>query len=386
MEYSSNNMSGKNSFTKNIRTYVKIGFACVFILLVIGSFIVLWQGSREVPLLYDIHQVSIGNIKNTTIATGKIMPRRMVSIKPQISGTIAEIKKEVGDRISKGDIIATVNIIPEMTSLSTAQARVELAQINFNLIKEEHKRQKTLYEKKVIAKEEMDKANAEYQKANVELNNARDNLNIARSGVSGNVAKYSNTDVRSTITGRVLEIPVKEGSSVIQANTFHDGTTVAMVADMGKMLFIGNLDETEINKVYEGMPVEISIGALEEQTFFAKLEYVSPHGIENNGAIIFEIKAPIEIPDNLVIRSGYSANAEIILKEVKNICLIPESTLHVENDESFVYVLKETNDETKQEFYKQSVVTGLSDGINVEIKRGLTEGQKIRGHEISTPK
>lgn len=386
MDYSSNSTQGKGKAIQKLRSAFKIIFATIFILLVAASFFILWQGSREVPVQYEIHTVNVGEVKNATIATGKIMPRKIVSIKPQISGTISEIKKEVGEHISKGDVIATVNIIPEMSALSAAQARVELGQINFDLVKKEHERQKTLFEKKVIAKEEMDKANADYQKARVELKNARDNLNIARSGVSGNVEKYSNTYVRSTINGRVLEIPVKVGSSVIQANTFHDGTTVATIADMSDMLFIGNLDETEINKVHEGMPVEISIGALEDRKLPAKLEYVSPHGVESNGAIIFEIKAPIAIPKDIIIRSGYSANAELVLNEAKDVLIIPESTLNVENGESFVYILQGVTENNQQEFVKQVVETGLSDGVNVEIKSGLEEGQEIRGHELPVAK
>ena len=351
-------------------------------LVVLGTFFFLWKKSQPKEVRYEITTVEEGNVENTSVATGKVSPRDEILIKPQISGIISGVLKEAGDFVKQGDIIATVKVIPEVAQLNSAESRVNVAQINLTQVKAEHERQKDLFAKGVIAKEEMDKSDADYKKAIEELENSKDNLDIVKTGISKKTAQYSNTQIRSTITGMILDVPVKAGNSVIQANTFNDGTTIATVANMNDMIFIGKIDETEVGRVHTGMPIKLSVGAIEGQKFDAILEYIAPKGVEENGAILFEIKAAARIPDTVMVRAGYSANAEIVLAKVEKVLTIPESTITFSNDSSFVYILTDTTNH-KQVFDKKLVKVGLSDGIKVEVKEGLNKGQKIRGNEVS---
>lgn len=351
-------------------------------LIVVGTFYFLWSKSQPKEVVYEIVTAETGDIENTSVATGKVSPRDEILIKPQISGIISEVLKEAGDFVKVGDVIATVKVVPDVSQLNSAESRVSVAQINLNQIKADHARQKELYGKGVISKEEMDKAEADYKKALEELDNSKDNLDIVKTGISKKTAQYSNTQIRSTITGMILDVPIKVGNSVIQANTFNDGTTIATIANMNDMIFIGKIDETEVGRVHAGMPIKLSIGAIENQKFDANLEYISPKGVEENGAILFEIKAAATIPDTIMVRAGYSANAEIVLSKAEKVLTIPESTVTFINDSAYVYVLKDSVD-LKQTFDKKHIMVGLSDGIKVEVKSGLNTGDKIRGNEIS---
>lgn len=349
--------------------------------IVIGTFVWIAIKSQPKKVTYEIVTVGKGNIETTSVATGKVSPRDEILIKPQISGIISEVLKEAGDYVKEGDILALVKVVPEMSSLSSGESRVRTAEISLKQVKADYERQKQLFSNGVIARDEMDKSEAEYKKALEDLDNAKESLEIVKTGVSKSTAQYSNTQIRSTITGMVLDVPIKVGNSVIQANTFNDGTTIATVADMNDMIFIGNIDETEVGRIRNNMPIKLSIGAIENQKFDAALEYIAPKGVEQNGAILFEIKAAARIPDTVLVRAGYSANAEIVLEKVENVISIPESTISFSNDSAYVYVLK--NEKGKeQEFDKKYVKTGLSDGINVEVKSGLKEGDKIRGNVI----
>ncbi|MDR0824651.1 MAG: efflux RND transporter periplasmic adaptor subunit [Prevotella sp.] len=348
----------------------------------LGTLYFLFKKSQPKKVAYEISTVESGDIETTTVATGKVSPRDEILIKPQISGIISEILKEAGDYVKAGDIIATVKVIPEVAQLNSAESRVSVAGINLNLIKTEYERQKQLFEKGVIAKEEMDKSEADYKKAIEELENSKDNLDIIKNGISKKTAQYSNTQIRSTITGMILDVPVKAGNSVIQANTFNDGTTIASVANMNDMIFIGKIDETEVGRIHTGMPMKLSIGAIENKKFDATLEYIAPKGVEENGAILFEIKAAARIPDTVVIRAGYSANAEIVLSKVEKVLTVPESTITFSNDSAYVYILKDSTNH-EQLFDKKYIRIGLSDGIKVEVLSGLKKGDRIRGNEVS---
>lgn len=361
---------------------LKITALIIVILIVLGTFVFLALKGMPKDVKYEIVTVEEGSIENSTVATGKVSPRDEVLIKPQISGIISELRKEAGEYVKAGDIIATVKVIPEMTQLNSAESRVTIAQISLTQIKAEYDRQKQLFAKGVIAKEEMDKSEADYRKAMEEMENSKDNLDIIKNGISKKTAQYSNTQIRSTITGMILDVPVKVGNSVIQSNTFNDGTTIATVANMNDMIFIGKIDETEVGRIHQNMPMKLSIGAIEKQKFDAILEYIAPKGTEENGAILFEIKAAARIPDTTMVRAGYSANAEIVLSKKEKILTIPESCVTFSNDSSFVYILRDSLD-NKQNFEKRNIVVGLSDGIKVEVKSGLAKGDRVRGNEIS---
>ena len=212
--------------------------------------------------------------------------------------------------------------------------------------------------------------------AQEELEAARNNLTLIREGVTSKSDQATNTLIRSTINGMILDIPVEEGKSVIETNTFSEGTTIATVADMGEMVFEGKVDETEVGKIKPGMNLLLSIGAIDEQKFNANLEFIAPKGVEENGAIQFEIKAAVKLKDNYFIRSGYSATADIILEKHDSVMVIPESLIHFEGDSSFVEI--ETAD---QVFEKRYIKTGLSDGINIEVVSGLAIDDKIKATE-----
>ena len=370
--------------TGHFKTILKIISGILGIALVIGVFVFLYFKGQPKETVYEIVQVDEGNIENTTVATGNVSPRDEVLIKPQISGIILEILKEAGQSIKAGEIIATIQVIPEASSLNSAESQLNLANISLNLAKSEFERQQELFEKGAIAKEEMEKSDADYKKAVEEVSNAKDNLDIIKTGVSKKTAQFSNTQIRSTIDGMILDIPVKVGNSVILSNNFNDGTTIATIANMNDMIFIGKVDETEVGRIHTGMPMKLSIGAIENKKFNATLEYIAPKGVEENGATLFEIKAAAQISDSIDIRAGYSSNAEIILADAKNVLIIPESSITFRNDSSFVYVVKE--EDPKQVFEEKYVTIGLSDGISIQIKSGLKKDERIRGNVVSNDK
>lgn len=368
----------KKSVVKKIFSIIGLVLlAAVFI----GFFVFLWQKSQPKEIVYELVEVQTGDIESSTVATGKVSPRDEVLIKPQISGIVTEVLKKAGDFVKAGEVIAKIQVVPESSQLSSGESQLNVSKINLNLAKTEYERQKQLYAKGVIAKEEMDQSEATYKKAVEDTENAKNNLDIIKTGVSKVTAKYSNTQVRSTIDGMILDVPIKVGNSVIQANTFNDGTTIATVANMNDMIFIGKVDETEVGRIRVGMPIKLSIGAVEGKKFDAKLEYVAPKGVEENGAILFEIKAAAQIKDTIDIRAGYSANAQIIFAKANKVSTIPESCVTFSNDSAFVYTLKE--EKPKQVFEKKYITLGLSNGINIEVKSGLKKGDKIRGNEKS---
>jgi HlyD family secretion protein len=253
--------------------------------------------------------------------------------------------------------------------------------MNAKQAENEYGRNEKLYKDKLISREEYERAEVTVKQAREELQAATDNLQIVKEGITQNSASFSSTLIRSTIDGLILDVPIKVGNSVIMSNTFNDGTTIASVANMNDLIFRGKIDETEVGKVYEGMPVKLTIGALQDLTFDATLEYISPKATEENGANQFEIKAAVNAPERVTIRSGYSANAEIVLERAENALAVPESAIEFSGDSTFVYVL--TADGSPQQFRRQQVEVGLSDGINIVIKSGISENEKVRGLEIN---
>ena len=346
--------------------------------LIIGTFVFLYKNSRPEKVEYQELEATLGDIHRTTVVTGKITPRNEVNVKPQINGIIAELYKEAGQQVKEGEVIAKLRVIPDMNSLSSAQSRVRLAEINLKQAKTNYEREKSLYDKKLVSDEEYDQVLQAYNQAKEEQAAAQESLEVIRDGVSSRNTTGSSTLVRSTITGLILNIPVKVGNSVIQANTMNDGTTVATVADMSDLIFDGNIDETEVGSLVEGMPMHISIGALPDYSSEAALEYISPKAVENNGANQFEIKAAVQVTGSgHMIRSGYSANAEIVLETLREVLAIPESALEFDGDDTYVYRKNAAGG-----YDRVQVQTGLSDGINIEVKSGLTAGDKLRGPRI----
>ena len=367
-----------------VKKIVRIFLLSLLGIVVLGTFYLLWKKAQPVEIVYELVSPETGTIETKTVATGNVEPRYEILIKPQISGIISELMKEAGQQVKTGEIIATVKVIPEMVQLNSAESRVNVANINLKQVESTFKRDEQLFNQGIVTAQEYDVSKANYLKTKEELENAQNALEIVRDGIARNSKMASTTQIRSTITGMILDVPIKVGNSVIQSNNFNDGTTIASVADMNDMIFRGYVDETEIGRIHEQMPIKLTIGAIESQTFDAVLEYVSPKGQERSGAIQFEIKAAITIPDSVFIRAGYSANAEIVLKRADDILTIPESTVTFNGDSAFVQLSKQ--ELPKQVFEKHEIKTGLSDGIKIEVKEGLSAEDKIRGASIKKEK
>lgn len=362
-----------------MKKYLKITLLVVVAAIFIGTFIFLYQKSKPKTTVYETITPEIADLEKTTVATGKVEPRDEVLIKPQISGIISEVYKEAGQTIKQGEVIAKVKVIPELGQLNSAESRVRVAEISTAQAETDHERIKKLYNDKLISREDYEKSEVEIKKAREELQTAKDALEIIKEGITKNSASFSSTLIRSTIDGLILDVPIKVGNSVIMSNTFNDGTTIATVANMNDLIFKGKIDETEVGRIHEGMPVKLTIGALQNLTFDAELEYISPKGVEENGANQFEIKAAVHAPDSVQIRSGYSANAEIVLQRAQKVLAVPEGIIEFNGDSTFVWVM--TDSIPEQKFERRQIKTGMSDGIKLEIKEGLTGKEKVRASE-----
>ena len=360
--------------------YSKLIIAIIIAFIFIGTFVFLYQKSQPEPIVYNEFTTKMGDISKTTLITGKIEPRNEVNVKPQISGIITDIYKEAGDVVKAGEVIAKVKVIPDMSQLSSAESRVRLAEINAKQAQTDYDRDKVLFDKHLITAESFDKVSQTLHQAQEEVKAANDALEVVRDGVSKSNASASSTLIRCTISGVILDIPVKVGNTVILSNTFNDGTTIATLANMKDLIFRGNIDETEVGQLAIGVPMKITIGALQDVKLNAALEYISPKAVENNGANQFEIKAAIDVKGAKDLRSGYSANAEIVLQTVKNVLTIPESAIEFSGDSTFVYLVKGKGEQKSYE--RHPVTIGISDGVNIEIKKGLSNKDIVRGPQV----
>ena len=367
-----------------MKKYSKFIVAGIILLVFIATFVFLWMKSQPQPVAYEEFTPALKDIRKTTVITGKIEPRNEINIKPQISGIIVKLYKEAGQHVQAGEVIAKVKVIPDESQLSSAQARIRLAAINARQAKIDYDRMKVLYNKGLVSGDEYDQKRKALQQADEEVRAANENLEVVRDGVSAENASTSSTLIRSTVSGLILDVPVKVGNTVILSNTFNDGTTIATVADMNDLIFRGNVDETEVGRLTTGMAMKITIGALQNLKFDARLEYISPKATDQNGANQFEIKAAVNVPvSGQQIRSGYSANAEIVLAEAKGVMSVPESAIEFDGDNTYVYIINGSGD--KKTYDRRKVTTGLSDGINIEIKSGIKANERVRGpKKVST--
>jgi len=352
---------------------LKIAIGVIILVVFIGTIVYLYRKSQAKPVVFDTTTAQVTNIIKKTVATGKVVPRKEIEIKPQVSGIISELYVEPGEKVKKGDMIAKVRIIPNMINLNEAESRVNRTKINLDNAKTNFDRQKSLYDSRVIAIAELQNYEVALKTAREELDAAENNLQLIREGITKTAGAVSNTIIRSTIEGMVLTVPVEVGNSVIESNTFNDGTTIATVADMGEMIFKGKVDESEVGKLHEGMELIMTVGAIDTEKFTAKLEHISPKGVEENGAIQFEIRAAVELKSNLFIRAGYSANADIVLERRDSVMAVQESLIKYNGDTATVEI-----ETTPQVFEKKIIKTGLSDGVNVEILSGITKKDKIK--------
>lgn len=347
----------------------------------IWTFYYLYEKSNTPPQVFETIKAFDTSIVKKTVATGSVTPRKEVNMKSQVSGIIEKLYVVAGQQVKEGDVIAKIKIIPNMLNLANAENRVSSAQVNYDNSKLEYDRNKILFDQSVISKAEMQVVELRIKSNLVELESAQNQMQIIKDGVSKSTGAVSNTMVKSTITGMVLDVPVKEGSQVIESNTFNEGTTLCSVANMGEMIFEGKLDESEVGKVKAGMNIVLTIGAIDKESFKAILEYIAPKGVTENGAIQFMIRASIGKDNSSFLRAGYSANADIILDKKDTVMAIPESVLQFEKDKTYVEVETKT-----QVFEKRFITTGLSDGINIEVTKGLKKTDKIKVPQLAEVK
>ena len=360
-----------------MKKYLQLAVAAIIALVFVGTFVFLYRKSRPKETVYNEFVSKRADIRKTTVITGRIEPRDEVSVKPQISGIITQLYKQAGDRVDAGEVIARVKVIPDMGELSSADGRVRMAEVYLAQARVDHQRMQNLYRKQLVSDDAYDKVHQSLVQAEEEKTAATDALEVVRDGVSRRNAKASSTLIRSTISGVVLDVPVKVGNTVVLSNTFNDGTTIASVADMNDLIFRGNIDETEVGRLVQGMSMRITVGALHDLAFDATLEYISPKAVEQGGANQFEVKAAVRVEGDVYMRSGYSANAEIVLEEADKVLSVPESAIEFSGDTAFVYVLEPG---TSPKVYRRTrVETGLSDGVDIEIRSGVEEGQTVRG-------
>ncbi|MCF6342805.1 MAG: efflux RND transporter periplasmic adaptor subunit [Bacteroidales bacterium] len=356
-----------------MKTFFKILGGVLILGIFAYTIFFLFQKSQTKPVVYETTKPFVSNIIKKTTATGSVVPRREIEIKPVVSGIIDEIYVEEGAMIKKGQLIAKIRIIPNMINLNNARSRIEVAKINLKDAHRNYDRQLGLFEKGVIAKADFESYEVAWQNAREELETANETLELIREGQIRKPGSATNTLVKSTIDGMILDIPVEVGDQVIESNNFNPGTTIAAVADMGEMVFEGNIDESEVGKIKEGMPLILTIGALEDISFDATLEHISPKGSEINGAVQFEIVADVQLKKDQFVRAGYSANADIVLDRVDSVLTISESVLQFDDDTTYVEV-----EVGEQQFEKRVIETGLSDGINIQVVSGLKEDDKIK--------
>lgn len=349
----------------------------LLIIIAVGSFAgtgyFLYQKSEEPPVVYETNEPFRTTIEKKTVATGSIVPRKEIEVKSQVSGVIEKIYLEAGEQIKEGTVIAKVKIIPNVVALNNAEVRINTALINFKNSEKEMKRQQDLFEQKVISEFDYNQYLLQYNLSKQELEAAENNLDLIKEGASKKSGGSASNLVRATSSGMLLDIPVKEGAFVIESNTFNDGTTIASIANMNEMIFEGNVDEAEVGKIKEGMELTLKVGALDTVSFQAKLEYISPKGVEEQGAIQFEIRAAVTLDQDNFLRAGYSANADIILERLENVLAIKESDLLFEDDSTYIEIMI-----GEQQFEKRSVKTGISDGINIQILEGVNESDKYK--------
>ena len=330
--------------------------------------------------LYETENPIKMDIEKKAVATGKVVPEDQVEIKPQISGIIERVFVKEGETVTSGDLIARIKVVPNEATLNNALGRVENAKIVLSNREIDYNRNKKLVDKGIISEQDFNAIELSYNQSKQELSNAKSDLQIIQLGTAGKGT--TNTNIRATVSGTVLEIPVKRGDQVIESNNFNPGTTVAIIADLTEMIFEGKVDEAEVGKLTLGMPLQISLGAIDNQLFDARLRFVSPQGTEEQGAVQFKIEANVSLDSNFFIRAGYSANAAIILEKKQDVLVVREALIQFDEETGEAYVEVEKNE---QEFERRELVLGLSDGIYVQIISGLTEKDNVKVWNITEP-
>ena len=356
-----------------MKTFFKFFLGLIILVVFAGTLLFLYNKSRQKPVFFRTASPVVKSIIKKAVATGAIVPRKEIEIKPQVSGIVHEVFVEAGQTVKEKDLIARVKIIPDLVTLNRAESRLNVAKIKVTDAKKHCDRRRKLFKKGIISETEFQQYEVAHESAREELAAARTNLQLVKEGIAKSMGPTTNTLIRSTIDGMVLDVPVEEGNFVTETNNFNSGTTIATVADMGEMIFEGKVDESEVGKIQIGMDLILTVGAIENETFDAILEYIAPKGVEEKGAIQFEIKARIKLKPDTFLRAGYSGNADIVLERRDDVLSIPESLLQFEDEKPFVEVVI-----GPQEFEKRFVQVGLSDGIHVEIISGIEKNDEVK--------
>ena len=366
-----------------MKNVIKVIGACLLALFVVYTLYFLWNKSQPVPTVYELVSPERRTLVKRTTVAGSMEARRQVAVKPQATGVLSRLMVEPGDKVKTGDLIATVKIIPDMALLNEAKSRVEAARINLEEVQREYDRARALFDEGVVSRETFEMATTRLTSARESVTAAETQVEVIARGQSSRSGGISVTDLRATMTGVVLSVPVKEGSAVSGTSAFTEGTTVAKIADMSDIIFRGFIDETEVARLRKGMPMELYLGSMQEVAIPATLDYIAPESEMQNGAKMFELKASASVPDSIVIRSGYSANASIVLGTARDVLACDEKAISFEDGKPYVYVLTSAPDDLKhQEFERRAVTIGLSDGLSIELKSGVKSGELLRGNLI----
>ncbi|RDY58759.1 efflux RND transporter periplasmic adaptor subunit [Flagellimonas nanhaiensis] len=340
-----------------------------------GSMYYLYQKNSEDPVEYKTEIPVKQNIVKKAVATGSILPLEEVLIKPNISGVIEEIYVEGGDYVKSGDLLAKIKVVPNLNALNDARNAIDESKINLDDQKRNYERQLSLFDKGVISKADLERAQVAYDQARQSYGAANKRYDIVKTGTTSGFRNSANTLIKATVSGMVLEVPVEVGNQVIESNNFNEGTTIAAIADVEKMIFEGKVDESEVGRIKEDLPLEITVGAIEDQVFDAVLDYIAPKGKEENGAIQFEIKGTLKKQDSTFIRAGLSANASIILARADDVLALKEALVQFDGETKKPFVEIETSE---QQFERRDIELGISDGIYVEIKSGIGADDKVK--------
>lgn len=347
----------------------------LLVLALLGAWAFFYNNSKSAQenVTFETTKLFRADIKKTVVATGEVKPRETIEIKPNISGVISKLAVVEGSNVENGELIAQIKVIPNVGSLNNAKQMINSAQITVQNETRNFNRQKSLYDQGVISKSEYESALATFNIAKQNLRNAQNDYKVAQSGIAPGLEKYATTQIRSTIKGMVLSIPVEIGDNVQEINNFSVGTTIATVANIEDMIFEGKVDEADVGKLKEGMEIEIMIGALPNETFTGVLDFISPAGIEENGVVQFEIKASVNLESESFVRAGYSANAEIVTENQKNVLALKEGNIQYDDDGTpFVEVKK------GEEWERKNIRLGTGDGINIAILGGVSETDEIK--------
>lgn len=351
--------------------YLLIGIVLFSVLFAAAYFI---KSNSKATLDYETKTALITNIEEKTVATGKVIPEDEVEVKPQVQGILQALYVEEGDKVKEGDLLAKIKVVADEGQLNSSKGRLANARLVLKNAEIDYKRNKSLLDKGIIALQEFQSSELNYNRAKQDLSNAQSDYEIIKLGSTGGSAS-ANTNVRATVAGTILELPVKEGDQVIESNSFNSGTTIAIIADLKKMIFEGKVDEAEVGKLVIGMPLSVSLGAIQDKEFLARLKFIAPKGNEEQGAVQFKIEGDVTLDDNFFVRAGYSANASLVLERKDSILALSEALLQFDKETEQVYVEIQVDE---QKFERKDVEIGISDGINVEIISGITLEDKIK--------